>query len=128
MVWTVPGAPAMLNSIVSAPTLPAAASPETALVLAAVIASRSVTKPSTAIVSSVPVTVLVAGTARISSGSRPRRTRRAGPAWRERIGLLDRATMRRHQLAIINNLLRGWLGIWTRPALRVDAAAANLAS
>src|SRR5262245_20861050 len=84
MVWTVPGAPAMLNLMVSRPTSPAGASPDAALVLAAVIASRRVTKPSTAILSSVLVTVMTAGTDRSSrgctTGFRPTR-RRVDGGW-----------------------------------------------
>src|SRR5438309_377786 len=66
--------PAMLKLIVSRPAAPAGASPEAALVLAAVIASRSVTTPSLAIVSPVPVTVIVASNARHSRGSSRRMT------------------------------------------------------
>src|SRR5437762_4403422 len=51
--------PGMLKLITSRPASPAGASPEAAFVLAAVIASRSVTTPSTAIVSPVAVTVIV---------------------------------------------------------------------
>jgi hypothetical protein len=50
--------------MVSRPALPAAAPPETALVLAAVSASRRVMKPATAIVSPTPVTVRMAGAVR----------------------------------------------------------------
>src|SRR5262245_7394108 len=82
MVWTVPGAPAMLNLMVSSPGSPAAASPEAALVLAAVSASRRVTKPSSAMESSTLVTVRMAGTERSSSGLRSRR--RDGREIRER--------------------------------------------
>ena len=57
MVWTAP--PGMLNLIVSNPESPAGASPDGELLLAAVRASRSVTLPSTAMVSPVPVTVIV---------------------------------------------------------------------
>src|SRR5262249_20835768 len=78
MVCTVPGAPAMLNLMVSRPASPAGASPEAALVLAAVSASRRVTKPSSRVLSSTLVTVRIAGTARSWSASRDRRARRAG--------------------------------------------------
>src|SRR6266550_374785 len=57
IVWT--PEPGMSKAIVSSPAEPAGASPEAAFVLAAVIASRKVTTPSTAIVSPVPVTVIV---------------------------------------------------------------------
>src|SRR5262245_37434234 len=107
MVCTVPGAPAMLNLMMSRPPSPAGASPEAAFVLAAVMASRRVTNPSKAMLSSTLVTVIVAGTARISSGSRPKRVRQVGGTCRERIGVLDSAETRRYKLASIKNLLCG---------------------
>src|SRR6266436_1291352 len=64
--------PGMLKLITSSPGSPAGASPDAALVLAAVIASRRVTTPSTAIVSPVLVTVIVlAEAADAAKQSRP---------------------------------------------------------
>src|SRR5262245_45517515 len=91
MVCAVTGAPAILNLIVSRPGSPAEASPEAAFVLAAVMASRRVTNPSRAMLSSTLVTVMMAGVARISSGSRLRQVRRERGACDERCGLVDRA-------------------------------------
>src|SRR6185369_3939397 len=51
--------PGILKLMISAPGSPFGASPQTAFVFAAQIASRSVTTPSTAIVSPRPVTVIV---------------------------------------------------------------------
>ena len=61
-------APAMLKLIVSVPYAPTATTSALtfALLFADVIASRKVTKPSTAIVSPVPVTVMVAARAVIA--------------------------------------------------------------
>src|SRR5262245_61495975 len=103
MVCTVPGAPAILNLMVSRPASPAGASPELALLLAAVIASRSVTKPSTAIESPVLVTVRTAGTARTSSGSTPNRVGRKCRDGRR--FLVDPVKMRASQLPNIPRLL-----------------------
>src|SRR5438552_2642266 len=57
MVWT--PLSAMLKLITSRPGSPAGASPQTAFVFAAQIASRKVTTPSTLTVSPTPVTVIV---------------------------------------------------------------------
>src|SRR5262245_26118542 len=109
MVWTVPGAPAMVNRMVSRPGSPAAASPEAALVLAAVSASRRVTKPSIAMLSSTLVTVMTAGTERSSSASTSGRRLGGRGAGAGRAGRKGRWNQRHRKERLMALLPERWL-------------------